>query len=150
MGCEVSGRVRDAFAAKGHDAWSCDILPSDSPGNHIRGDVLDIIDDGWDLAVFHPPCTYLCNMGVWWNHKRPERWVKTDEAVEFARKLLECGIGKIALENPIGRLSTHIRKPDQVVPPNMVQPPSSTTTASTDDEQNEDLWDIPAFLRHRN
>lgn len=107
--------VRDAFAVLGHDAWSCDILPR--PGNHIRGDVREVLGDGWDLMVAHPPCTYLCSMGAWWNHKRPERWVQTEAALEFVQVLLDAPIAKIGLENPVGIISTRIRKPDQVIQP---------------------------------
>lgn len=117
VACECSGRVRDAFAALGHDAWSCDVQPSDTIGNHLQCDVLSVLNDGWDLMVAHPPCTYLCNMGVWWNHKRPERWAMTDEAVEFARRLFEANIKHKAIENPVGILSRKIGKPHQIVNP---------------------------------
>ena len=101
VGCEYSGRVRDAFAALGHDAWSCDILPSDAPGNHIQGDVLDVINDGWDLMVSHPPCTYLSNSGVRHLHKDTARWPKMFEAAAFFKALLNAPIPRIAVENPI-------------------------------------------------
>ena len=77
VACEFSGIVRDAFIAKGHDAMSCDLLPTESPGPHIEGDVLEVLDDGWDLMVAHPPCTYLTNSGVRWLHERPGRWAKS-------------------------------------------------------------------------
>jgi hypothetical protein len=76
VACEYSGRVRDAFLKLGHDAMSCDLLPTDVPGPHYQGDVFDIIDKGWDLMIAHPPCTYLCNSGVSWLHKLPDRWEK--------------------------------------------------------------------------
>lgn len=101
VGCEFSGIVRDAFAARGWDAWSCDLLPSERPGNHIVGNVLDIIGDGWDLGIFHPPCTYLCNSGVSWLHKQPDRWQKMTDGAEFFRRLLHAPIPRIAVENPI-------------------------------------------------
>jgi len=101
VACEYSGTVRDAFAARGHDAWSCDILPTDTPGKHIQGDVLDILDDGWDLMIAHPPCTYLSNSGVSWLHKDASRWPKLDSGAAFFKKLLNADILKIAVENPI-------------------------------------------------
>jgi hypothetical protein len=115
VGCEFSGTVRDAFAKLGHDAWSCDLLAAG--GKHIQGDVLKILDDGWDLAVFHPPCTYLSSSGLHWNKRRPERARLTEEAIEFARQLLAAPIHYIALENPVGCLSSQIRKPDQIIQP---------------------------------
>jgi len=117
IACEYSGTVRDAFKAKGHDAMSCDLLPTDAPGNHYQGDVFDIINDGWDLMIAHPPCTYLCSSGLHWNKRTLGRQEKTDEALEFVRKLLESPIEKIALENPIGCISTKIRKPSQTIQP---------------------------------
>lgn len=117
VACEYSGVVRDAFIAAGHDAMSCDLLPTDSPGPHHQGDVLKILDQGWDLMIAHPPCTYLCSSGLHWNKKRPEREAKTTAAVEFVRQLLAAPIPMIALENPVGRLSTAIRKADQYIQP---------------------------------
>ena len=101
VACEYSGRVRDAFIRRGHDAMSCDILPTDSPGLHYEGDVQDILGDGWDLMVAHPPCTYLTNSGVTWLHKDPTRWAKLDDAAAFFKMLLDAPIEKIAVENPI-------------------------------------------------
>lgn len=117
VACEFSGIVRDAFAALGHDAWSCDLLPTERPGNHIQGDVLAILDGGWDLMIAHPPCTYLASSGLHWNKRRPERTAKTEEALEFIRQLLAAPIPRIALENPIGCISSRIRKPDQIIQP---------------------------------
>jgi hypothetical protein len=117
IACEYSGTVRDAFIRRGHDAMSCDLLPTDVPGPHYQGDVRDILNDGWDLMIAHPPCTYLCSSGLHWNKRRPERAAKTEEALEFVQLLLEANIAKIALENPIGCISTQIRKPDQTVQP---------------------------------
>lgn len=111
--CEFSGRVRDAFAAKGHDAWSCDILPSDTPGQHIQGDVRDHLD-GWDLVVAFPPCTHLCSSGArWWVLKRDQQ----SEAIQFVRDIADCDAPSIAIENPIGILSRAWRKPDQIIQP---------------------------------
>lgn len=117
IACEYSGTVRDAFRAAGHNAVSCDLLPTDVPGPHYQGDVFDIICDGWDMMVCHPPCTYLCSSGLHWNTKRPERAKKTEDAIEFAKALFNAPIKHIALENPIGCLSTHLGKPDQIVQP---------------------------------
>lgn len=118
VACEYSGTVRDCFAALGHDALSCDLLPSESPfGRHYQGDVLDVINDGWDLMICHPPCTYLSVSGLHWNKKDPERAQKTEEALEFVKLLLNANIPKIALENPVSCISSRIRKPDQIIQP---------------------------------
>lgn len=117
VACEYSGIVRDAFIARGHEALSCDLLPSDRDGPHYRGSVLDIINDGWDLMIAHPPCTYLASSGLHWNKRRPERAAMTDAALQFVAILLEAPIPKIALENPVGCISSRIRKPDQIVQP---------------------------------
>lgn len=101
VACEYSGKVRDAFIRKGHDAMSCDLLPTDVEGPHYVGNVLDILDQGWDLMVAHPPCTYLTNSGVTWLHKDPSRWPKLDEGAAFFKALLDAPIPKIAIENPI-------------------------------------------------
>lgn len=166
IGCEYSGIVRDAFRAKGHHAVSCDFLPTERPGVHYQGDVLNLLDgwepvqfsadefcqtsavdisecgcigptmdeceykeiDGvmlgrpieqphWDLAVFHPPCTYLAVSGLHWNKRTPGRAEKTEESIEFVKRLLDAPIERIALENPVGCISTRIRKPDQTIQP---------------------------------
>ena len=118
VACEYSGTVRNAFIRAGHYALSCDLLPSDSPiGDHYQGNVLDILDHGWDLMIAHPPCTYLCSSGLHWNKRIPDRAQKTEEALEFVQVLLDAPIPKIALENPIGCISTRIRKPDQTIQP---------------------------------
>ena len=102
VACEYSGKVREAFRSKGHDAWSCDLLPADDASPyHIQGDVLEILNDGWDLLIGHPPCTYLCNSGVSWLHKIPERWDQMREGAEFFKALWDSNIPKIAIENPI-------------------------------------------------
>lgn len=110
---EYSGRCRDAFIARGHNAVSCDFLPSDAPGPHYQGDGRDIIGDGWDMMAGFPPCTFLAASGARW-HSGTERQA---EAVEFVRFLMAADIPKIAIENPVGRLSTAIRKPDQIIQP---------------------------------
>ena len=105
VACEYSGRVREAFRAQGHDAWSCDLLPADDDSPyHYEGDVLDIIDDGWDLMIAHPPCTYFTNSGVSWltgKNKIEGRWEQLDEAAVFFNRLLDSDIPKICIENPI-------------------------------------------------
>ena len=102
VACEYSATVRDAFRAKGHDAWSCDLLPTDGdPQWHYEGDVLEVIGKGWDLMIAHPPCTYMTNSGVAWLHKDASRWEKLDEAAQFFRALLEAPVPRIAIENPI-------------------------------------------------
>ena len=101
VACEYSGRVRDAFSAKGHDAMSCDLLPSDALGEHYQGDVFDLDLTQFDLMVAHPPCTYLTNSGVTWLHRDPSRWGKLDEGAAFFKALLEAPIPKICVENPI-------------------------------------------------
>lgn len=102
VACEYSGKVREAFRALGHDAWSCDLLPADDGSAfHIQGDVLEIINDGWDLMIAHPPCTYLCNSGVSWLHRIDGRWNQMREGAEFFKALLNAPIPKICIENPI-------------------------------------------------
>ena len=102
VACEYSGRVREAFRARGHDAWSCDLLPSDdnSP-HHIQGDALKVLDRQWDLLIAHPPCTYLCNSGVSWLHRTEGRWEKMVEGAEFFNLFWQSDIPKICVENPI-------------------------------------------------
>lgn len=101
VACEYSGTVRDAFASLGHDAMSCDILPTDVAGKHYQGNVLDVLDDGWDLMIAHPPCTYLTNAGVTWLHRDPARWALLDEGAAFFKVLLNANIQRIAVKNPI-------------------------------------------------
>jgi hypothetical protein len=114
VACEFSGVVRMAFRAKGHDAWSCDVLPAEDGGEHIQADVLSVLDSGWDLMIAHPPCTHLAVSGArWFGEKRVEQ----SEALDFVRKLLDAPIQRIALENPISIISSHIRKPDQIIQP---------------------------------
>jgi len=183
IACEFSGVVREAFRARGHEAWSCDLLPTELPGLHYTGDVRDILDGwmpvqfqsacdphgdgwcsvtdgdpnecpcpgptddrmeyretaaglfarpvarpGWDLMVAHPPCTYLTLAGLHWNNRIPGRREKTDESLRFVRDLLAAPVPKIALENPVGCISTHICKPDQIVQPWQFGHPESKQT----------------------
>ena len=114
VACEYSGRVRDAFIAGGHEAMSCDLLPTDAPGPHYQGDVRDILGDGWDLMVAHPPCTHLAVSGARWFKERVQEQA---EALEFVRLLMAAPIPSIAVENPISIISSKIRKPDQVIQP---------------------------------
>ena len=114
VACEFSGIVRDAFIKKGHDAMSCDILPTESLGPHFEGDVIDILDQGWDMMIAHPPCTHLAVSGArWFENKQKEQ----KEALNFVKSLLEAPIEKIALENPVSIISTRIRKPSQIIQP---------------------------------
>ena len=114
VACEFSGVVRDAFTAQGHRAASCDILPSETPGEHYQKDVREILDLGWDLMIAHPPCTHLAVSGArWFKDKKAEQ----AQALEFVRLLLDAPIERIALENPVSIISSRIRKPDQVIQP---------------------------------
>lgn len=114
VACEFSGAVRDAFSAIGWDAWSCDILPSQSPGQHFQCDVREVISDAWDMMICHPPCTHLSVSGArWFKEKAKEQ----AEALEFVRFLLDAPIPRIALENPVSIISSRIRKPDQIIQP---------------------------------
>ena len=101
VACEFSGIVREAFRNKGHNAWSCDLLPSEIPGKHIQDDVLNHLDENWDLMIAHPPCTYMSNSGVCWLHKDDTRWEKLSHAISFFNLLKSSSIPKIAIENPI-------------------------------------------------
>lgn len=114
IACEFSGIVRDAFAARGHDAWSCDLLPTEQSGQHIQGDVLEVLDDGWDLMIAHPPCTHLAVSGARWFKDKQEEQA---EAIAFFMALVAAPIERIAVENPISIMSTRYRKPDQVIQP---------------------------------
>ena len=114
VACEFSGVVRDAFTAQGHRAASCDILPSETLGEHYQKDVREILDLGWDLMIAHPPCTHLAASGArWFKDKKAEQ----AQALEFVRLLLDAPIERIALENPVSIISSRIRKPDQVIQP---------------------------------
>lgn len=113
MACEFSGIVREAFARRGWDAWSCDLLPTEQPGNHLQCDVADVLNDRWDMMIAHPPCTYLASSGArWWPTRRKEQAA----ALEFVWRLLWAGIPRIAVENPVGAASA-LGKPDQTIQP---------------------------------
>lgn len=140
VGCEYSGTVRDAFLALGHDAMSCDLLPTDAPGPHYEGDVRDVLGDGWDLAIFHPECTYLCRAGQRWLHapdddrpgklKGAPRYDAMWRAVDFFRMLQEAPIERVAIENPRpnSEVIPLIGKPDQFVHPWMFGHPENKGT----------------------
>jgi hypothetical protein len=117
VGCEYSGVVRDAFIAEGHDAISCDFLPTDKPGPHYQGDVRDIWNDGFDLMVIHPDCTYVCGSGWHWNKRIVGRHMLSLRAIDFFIQCMEAPVPKICSENPVGVLSTYYRKPDQYIQP---------------------------------
>ena len=114
VACEFSGIVRDAFIARGHDAWSCDLLPTERPGPHIEGDVLEILEEGWDLMIAHPPCTHLAVSGARWfsNKERAQM-----EALWFFRKLLDAPVPQIAVENPVSIAASRIYRPTQTIQP---------------------------------
>lgn len=148
VACEYSGTVRDAFIKAGHEAISCDLLPTDVPGPHYHGSVFDLIDDknnnGWDMMIAHPPCTYLTVTGNKWMkpefaHRFPDRHKQREEALEFFKRLFECNVPRICLENPVGVVSTMYRKPTQYVQPWQFGDPHSKKTG---------LWlkNLPALV----
>ncbi len=114
VACEYSGRVRDAFIARGHQALSCDLLPTEVPGPHYQGDVRDVLHEGWDLLIAHPPCTHLAVSGARWFHLKQQEQA---DALDFVRLLLTAPVPCIALENPVSVISSRIRKPEQVIQP---------------------------------
>lgn len=118
VACERSGRVREAFRRKGHDAWSCDIVPADDRSEyHIRDDVMNHLSDGWDMMIAFPPCTHLAVSGArWFTEGKKDIQLQID-ALAFVQKLMDAPISKIAIENPVSVISTHIRKPDQIINP---------------------------------
>jgi site-specific DNA-cytosine methylase len=125
IACEYSGAVRDAFINNGHDAMSCDLLPTDVDGPHYQGDVFDVINDGWDLMIAHPPCTHLAVSGArWFKDKVKEQ----AESLEFVRRLMDAPIDKIVIENPISIISSRIRKPEQIIQPWMFGHPEAKAT----------------------
>jgi len=131
VACEFSGTVRDAFIARGHDAMSCDLEPA--PGKHYQGNVLEILRDGWDLMIAHPPCTYLTVAANKWMkpeyaHRFPDRPQQREDAIDFFRALWRADIPRIAIENPIGIMSSRLRKPDQVLQPWMFGHPERKAT----------------------
>jgi len=125
IGCEFSGIVRDAFIKRGHNAWSCDVLPSEKNGNHLQCDVRELDMTKWDLFIVHPPCTHLASSGArWFKNKQKEQ----AEALDFIRWLLAVPVPRICLENPIGVISTVIGKPDQIIQPSMFGHPETKAT----------------------
>lgn len=114
IACEFSGTVRDAFATRGHDAWSCDILPTEKPGNHYQCDVRDVLGFGWDLMIAHPPCTHLAVSGARWFHEKRHL---QETSLEFVRSLMDAPIPHICIENPVSVISSRIRKADQKIHP---------------------------------
>ena len=128
VACEFSGVVRDAFIARGHEAMSCDLIPTESPGPHYEGDVRDVLGNGWDLMIAHPPCTYLSSSGMHWTRRGKRHQSLTDEAIDFVKILMKAPVKHMALENPVGVISTLIRKPDQIVQPWMFGHDASKAT----------------------
>lgn len=115
VACESSGAVRDAFAARGHDAWSCDLLPAE--GQHYQCDVREVLHLGWDVLIAHPPCTYLSVSGMHWTARGLRDPRLTEDALAFVRLLMAAPVPRIAIENPVSVISSRIRKPDQTVQP---------------------------------
>lgn len=114
IGCEFSGIIREAFKKRGHDAWSCDLLDTEIPGNHFKQDIRDVLCFGWDMMIAHPPCTHLAVSGArWFKNKYDEQL----NALSLVRRLMDAPINQICIENPISIISTHIRKPDQIIQP---------------------------------
>ena len=128
VACESSGTVRDAFDALGHDAWSCDLLPGERPGQHYEDDLFEVLDLGWDLVIAHPPCTFLSSSGLHWNRRRPERAEQTAAALDFVRRIMAADVPRLAIENPVGCISTQIRRPDQIIQPWQYGDDASKTT----------------------
>ena len=128
VACEYSGRVRDAFIAAGHDAMSCDLLPTDAPGPHHQGDVREVMGEGWDLMIAHPPCTYLSVSGMHWTKRGLRDPQLTEDALDFVRLLMNAPIPRIAIENPVSVISSRIRKPDQIIQPWMFGHDASKAT----------------------
>jgi hypothetical protein len=125
IACEYSGAVRDAFIRQGHDAMSCDLLPTDVDGPHYHGNVFDVINDGWDLMIGHPPCTHLAVSGARWFKDKVE---EQKEALAFVQRLMDAPIERIAIENPVSVISSRIRKPDQIIQPWMFGHPEAKAT----------------------
>jgi len=125
IACEFSGTVRDAFIKRGHNAISCDLLPTEREGPHYQMDVLKVLDHGWDLMIAHPPCTFLAASGArWWKGREQEQ----QDALFFVLTLMNCDIPRVAIENPIGRISSGFRKPNQIIQPWMFGHPETKAT----------------------
>ncbi len=116
IACEFSGTVRDAFAKLGHDAWSCDLEPTEIPGNHYQGDMFDIVNNGWDLIIAHPPCTHLAVSGARHFAKKIADG-RQQQGIDFFMRVVNIDVPKLAVENPIGIMSTIYRKPNQIIQP---------------------------------
>jgi hypothetical protein len=127
IACEYSGTVRDAFIAQGHDAMSCDLLPSDRPGPHYQGDIVDILGDDWGLMIAHPPCTHLAVSGAK-HFAAKQADGRQAAALEFVQLLMDAPIPRICVENPVSIISTRIRKPDQIIQPWMFGHEATKTT----------------------
>lgn len=127
IACEYSGTVRDAFTKRGHDAWSCDFEPAETPGNHYQCDVLELLHEsyGWDLMIAHPPCERLCVSGARWKYEKAGWPEEQEAALILVKGLLDAPIHRIALENPVGIISSRVRKPDQVIQPWMFGTPET-------------------------
>lgn len=145
IACECSGVVRDAFTREcpTWDVWSCDLQDSWVPGKHITGDVREVLRERWDMMIAHPPCNYLCSSGLHWNKRRPGRSLLTEAALEFVKELMSAPIHRIAIENPIGCISTRIRKADQIIQPHQFGEDASKATC---------LWltNLPKLLPTKN
>lgn len=128
IACEYSGTVRDAFRSRGHDAVSCDLLPTESEGPHHQGDVRELLAQPWDILIAFPPCTYLCSSGMHWTRRGKRDPKLTEDALDFVNLLLAAPVERIALENPVGAISTRIRKPDCIIQPWQFGHPESKTT----------------------
>lgn len=125
VACEFSGTVREAFRKRGHEAWSCDLLDTEIPGSHYKGDIFDLFLEGWDLVIAHPPCTHLAVSGArWFKEKVKEQ----QEALSFVKKIMDWPTKRLAIENPVSVISTKIRKPDQVIQPWMFGHPETKKT----------------------
>lgn len=129
VACESSGMVRRAFRAAGHEAWSCDLLPADDGSEwHIQGDAIQAINQGWDLMVAHPPCTYLSVSGMHWTARGLRDPKLTEEALMFVRKLMDAPVNRVCIENPVSVISSRIRPPDQTIQPYMFGEDASKRT----------------------
>ena len=118
VACECSGRVRDAFSQRGHNAWSCDLKPSERVGKHLQMDVFEAIKlDDWDMMIAFPECTYMTASGIHWNGRIEGREELTEESLQFVQRLMDAPIRQIAIENPVGIISSRIREPDQTIQP---------------------------------
>lgn len=128
VACEFSGIVREEFIKLGHDAWSCDLLPTEIAGPHYQCDVTEILRKKWDLLIAFPPCTYLSSSGMHWTTRGLRDPKLTEDALNFVNLLMSANVNKIAIENPIGVISTRIRKPDQIIQPWQFGHPESKST----------------------